>query len=150
MMLRLKKHLIVHHGLHQIAHVRILLSQGLIQFLSHRITIPITRWNAAVLQETGVVHRSMVGTQENQIISFAHLLIEIRKENRLSPCPDADKYPRSLPHEFPPDDRYNPCLSSLLPASRFSLSAPNCSPSIAAFAKINRQRIAERSLRIML
>ena len=75
-----EKHLIVHHGLHQIAHVRILLSQGLIQFLSHRITIPITRWNAAVLQETGVVHRSMVGTQENQIISFAHLLIEIRKE----------------------------------------------------------------------
>ncbi len=75
-----EKHLIVHHGLHQIAHVKILLSQGLIQFLSHRITIPITRWNAAVLQETGVVHRSMVGTQENQIISFAHLLIEIRKE----------------------------------------------------------------------
>ena len=72
-----EKHLIVHHGLHQLAHVRILLSQGMIQFPSHRITIPITRWNAAILQETGVVHRSMIGTLENQIVALAHLLIEI-------------------------------------------------------------------------
>ena len=75
-----EEHLIVHHGLYQIAYVRILLSQSLVQLLSHRITIPTARRNATVLQETGVVHCSMVGTQENQIVTLAHLLIEIRKE----------------------------------------------------------------------
>ena len=76
----IEEHLIVHHGLHQITHIRVLQSQGLVQLLSHRIAIPAARRNTAVLQETGVVHRSMIGTQKNQIVALAHLLIEIRKE----------------------------------------------------------------------
>ena len=54
--------------------------QSMAAMVGTSITIPTARRNAAVLKETGVVHRSMIGTQENQIVTLAHLLIKIRQE----------------------------------------------------------------------
>ena len=42
--------------------------------------VPVAGRNAAVEQELGIVHATMVGTEEHGIVAFAHLLVEIIEE----------------------------------------------------------------------
>ena len=77
-----EEHLVVHDGLHEIL-VGIELSfQNLIQLFYQSLFVPDAGRDSLILQEGGVVHASMVGGEEGEIISLAHGLVEISEEIR--------------------------------------------------------------------
>ncbi len=61
---------------------------------TNRFSVPDAGRYALVLQEGGVVHSSMVGGEESEIVALAHGLVEISQEIGQSPCLVADSYPR--------------------------------------------------------
>ena len=75
-----EEHLVVHDGLHEIF-VGIELSfQNLIQLFYQSLFVPDAGRDSLILQEGSVVHASMVGGEEGEIISLAYGLVEISEE----------------------------------------------------------------------
>ena len=76
----IEEYLIVHDGLHEVL-VGIELSlQNLVQFFYQSLLVPYAGRDSLILQEGSVVHASMVGGEEGEIISLAHGLVEISEE----------------------------------------------------------------------
>ncbi len=77
-----EEYLIVHDGLHEVLVGVELSLQTLIQLFYQSLLVPDAGRDSLILQEGGVVHTSMVGGEEGEIISLAYGLVEISEEIR--------------------------------------------------------------------
>ncbi len=79
--LGVEEHLVVHHRLDQIAcYGRIFCLQEFVELLLAGTVVPVARRNVLVDEILCVVHATMVGSEEEEVVALAHLLVQVREE----------------------------------------------------------------------